>query len=149
MDSLTTYTRGTAGSPSRSYTYKVPNETNHLTASLNNLTAIAADLNAAGKTVTIKRLKTRKMRKGEGMTRNAQHGAGRAMGSVNGTDRQTASHAVGGGKGATITRQVGIGAQMVKNLDQVKRNAAATYAADRRAAARDRLMDKIDAALAM
>lgn len=83
------------------------------------------------------------------MTRNAQHGAGRAMGSVNGTDRQTASHAVGGGKGATITRQVGIGAQMVKNLDQVKRNAAATYAADRRAAAQDRLMDKIDAILAM
>jgi hypothetical protein len=38
---------------------------------------------------------------------------------------------------------------MVKNLDQVKRNAAATYAADRRAAARDRLMDKIDAALSM
>ena len=120
-----------------------------LTASLSNLSAIAADLNAAGKTVTIKRLKTRKMRKGEGMTRNAQHGAGRAMGSVNGTDRQTASHAVGGGKGATITRQVGIGAQMVKDLDSVRRRAADQYAADRRAAARDRLMDKIDAALAM
>ena len=131
------------------YTIKVPNETNRLTASLNNLSAIAADLNAAGKTVTIKRLKTRKMRKGEGMTRNSQHGAGYAMGSVKGGDRQTASHAVGGGKGQTITRQVGIGAQMVKNLDQVKRNAAATYAADRRAAARDRLMDKIDAALSM
>ena len=149
MDGLTTYTVGTAGSPSRSYSYKVPNETNRLTASLNNLSAIAADLNAAGKTVTIKRLKTRKMRKGEGMTRNAQHGAGYAMGSVQSGDRQTASHAVGGGKGQTITRQVGIGAQMVKNLDQVKRNAAATYAADRRAAAKDRLMDKIDAALAM
>lgn len=120
-----------------------------MTASLSNLSAIAADLNASGKTVTIKRLKTRKMRKGEGMTRNAQHGAGRAVGSVNGTDRQTASHAVGSGKGATITRQVGIGAEMVKNLDQVKRRAADQYAADRRAAARDRLMDKIDAALAM
>jgi hypothetical protein len=149
MDGLQTCTLRTTGSPSRSYTFKVPNETNRLTASLNNLTAIAADLNAAGKTVTIKRLKTRKMRKGEGMTRNSQHGAGYAMGSVKGGDRQTASHAVGGGKGQTITRQVGIGAQMVKNLDQVKRNAAATYAADRRAAARDRLMDKIDAALAM
>ena len=146
---MTTYTLGTSGSPSRSYTFKVPNETNRLTASLNNLTAIAADLNAAGKTVTIKRLKTRKMRKGEGMTRNSQHGAGYAMGSVKGGDRQTASHAVGGGKGATITRQVGIGAQMVKNLDQVKRRAADQYAADRRAAARDRLMDKIDAALSM
>ena len=119
-----------------------------LNKSLQNLNAIAADLNAAGKPVTIKRLKTRKMRKGEGMTRNAQHGAGRAMGSVNGTDRQTASHAVGGGKGATITRQVGIGSRMVKNLDEVKRNAAATYAADRRAAAQDRLMGKIDDVLA-
>ena len=43
-----------------------------LNKSLQNLNAIAADLNAAGKPVTIKRLKTRKMRKGEGMTRNAQ-----------------------------------------------------------------------------
>jgi len=140
---------GTAGSPSYAYTVWVPNKQTALIDSLSNLSAIAADLNAAGKTVTIKRLKTRKMRKGEGMTRNSQHGAGRAMGSVNGTDRQTASHAVGGGKGATITRQVGIGSRMVKDLDQVKRNAAATYAADRRAAARDRLLDKIDTALAM
>ena len=123
-------------------------QTNRLNESLRNLNAIAADLNAAGKQVSIKRLRTRKPRKGEGMTRNSQHGAGYAMGSVRGGDRQTASHAVGGGKGATITRQVGIGAQMVKNLDQVKRNAAATYAADRRAAAKERLMGKIDDVLA-
>lgn len=123
-------------------------QTNRLNESLRNLNAIAADLNAAGKQVSIKRLRTRKPRKGETMQRNSQHGAGYAMGSVRGGDRQTASHAVGGGKGATITRQVGIGAQMVKNLDQVKRNAAATYAADRRAAAKDRLMGKIDDVLA-
>tara|TARA_Y100000033_G_scaffold32734_1_gene31315 strand:- start:1295 stop:1684 length:390 start_codon:yes stop_codon:yes gene_type:complete len=123
-------------------------QTNRLNESLRNLNAIAADLNAAGKQVSIKRLRTRKPRKGETMQRNSQHGAGYAMGSVRGGDRQTASHAVGGGKGATITRQVGIGAQMVKNLDQVKRNAAATYAADRRAAAKERLMGKIDDVLA-
>ena len=120
-----------------------------MTASIQNLTAIAAELNAAGKEVTIKRLPTRKMRKGEGMTRNSQHGAGAALGSVQGNDRQTASHAVGGGKGATITRQVGIGAQMVSDLDTVRRRAADTYAADRRAAARERLMDRIDDALAL
>ncbi len=120
-----------------------------MTASTDNLLTIATALTAAGKEVTIKRLPTRKMRKGEGMTRNAQHGAGRAMGSVQGQDRQTASHAVGGGKGQTITRQVGIGAQMVSDLDGVRARAAATYAADRRAAARDRLMDRIDAALAL
>ena len=119
-----------------------------MTASTANLLAIAADLNAAGKEVTIKRLPTRKMRKGEGMTRNAQHGRGAALGSVQGGDRQTASHAVGGGKGLTITRQVGIGAQMVSDLDGVRRRAAAQHAADRRAAARDRLMDRIDAAIA-
>ena len=120
-----------------------------MTASTDNLIAIAAELNAAGKEVTIKRLPTRKMRKGEGMTRNSQHDAGAALGSVQGNDRQTASHAVGGGKGATITRQVGIGAQMVSDLDGVRQRAASQYAADRRAAARDRLMDRIDDALAL
>ena len=118
-----------------------------MTASIQNLTAITTELAAAGKEVTIKVLPTRKMRKGEGMTRNAQHGAGRAMGSIDGNDRQTASHAVGGGKGLTITRQVGIGAQMVSDLDEVRRRAADTYAADRRAAARERLMDRIDSLL--
>jgi len=111
-----------------------------MNASLSNLSAIAADLNAAGKEVTVKRLRTRGPRKGETMQRNSQHGRGVAMGSVRGADRQTASHAVGGGKGATITRQVGIGSAMVRDLDGVKRRAASQYAADRRAAARDRLM---------
>ena len=110
-----------------------------MNASLSNLSAIAADLNAAGKEVTVKRLRTRGPRKGETMQRNSQHGRGAALGSVQGGDSQTASHAVGGGKGQTITRQVGIGAQMVRDLDGVKRRAAAQYAADRRAAARERL----------
>ena len=113
-----------------------------MTRSTDNLIAIAADLNAAGKEVTIKRLPTRKMRKGEGMSRNAQHGRGAALGSMGDNDicAGGASHAVGAGKGLTITRQVGIGAQMVSDLDGVRRRASAQYAADRRAAARDRLM---------
>ena len=41
-----------------------------MNASLQNLTDIAADLNAAGKTVSVKVLPTRKMRKGEGISRN-------------------------------------------------------------------------------
>ena len=122
-----------------------------MTASTANLLAIAADLNAAGKEVTIKRLPTRKMRKGEGMTRNAQHGAGRAIGSMGDADHCAggASHAVGAGKGLTITRVTGIGARMVQDLDATRAAAAAQYAADRRAAARDRLMDRIDDALAL
>ena len=36
-----------------------------MNASISNLTTIAADLNAAGKTVSFKRLPTRKPRKGE------------------------------------------------------------------------------------
>ena len=92
----------------------------------------------------VTRLKRRGPRKGETMQRNSQHGRGAAMGSVQGSDRQTASHAVGAGKGLTITRQVGIGSRMVADLDGVKRRAAATYAADRRAAALDRLAARVD-----
>ena len=120
-----------------------------MNASLSNLTSIAAELNAAGKEVTIKRLPTRKMRKGEGMTRNSQHGAGYAMGLVQGNDRQTASHAVGAGKGGTITRVTGLGSQWVGDKDANAAAAAAQYAADRRAAARERLMEKVDSALAL
>ena len=119
-----------------------------MTASLNQLTDIATALNAAGKQVTVKTLPRRGPRKGETMQRNSQHGRGFALGSVSGGDSQTASHAVGGGKGLTITRQTGIGASMVKDLDSAKRRAAVTYAADRRAAARERMEEKLDTLLA-
>ena len=92
----------------------------------------------------VTRLKRRGPRKGETMQRNSQHGNGQAMGSVSGNDRQTASHAVGTGKGLTITRQVGIGSQMVEDLESVKRRAKAQYRADRIAAARDRLADRLE-----
>ena len=120
-----------------------------MTASISNLSAIAADLNAAGKEVTVTRLRTRGPRKGETMQRNSQHGRGAAMGSVQSNDRQTASHAVGAGKGGTITRVTGLGSQWVGDKDANAAAAAAQYAADRRAAARDRLMEKIDSALAL
>ena len=97
---------------------------------------------------TVTRLRTRGPRKGETMQRNSQHGRGQALGSISGGDSQTASHAVGGGKGLTITRQTGIGAAMVRDLDSVKRRAAVTYAADRRAAARERMEEKLNALLA-
>ena len=112
-----------------------------MNASISNLTTIAADLNAAGKTVSFKRLPTRKPRKGETWVRQSQHGSGRAMGNVtSGTEGSTGATTTGGGKGMNLNRVYGMGASMVRDLDSVRSRAAATYAADRRAAARDRLM---------
>jgi hypothetical protein len=91
---------------------------------------------------TVTRLKRRGPRKGETMQRNSQHGRGQAIGSVSGSDSQNASHAVGGGKGLTITRQVGIGSRMVKDLEGTVKRAKEQYRADRIAAARDRLADR-------
>jgi len=91
----------------------------------------------------VTRLKTRGPRKGETMQRNSQHGRGAAVGVVNGSDQQTASHAVGGGKGLTITRQVGIGSTMVADLEGTVKRAKAQYRADRIAAARDRLAEPV------
>ena len=96
-------------------------------------------------TFTITRLPRRGPRKGETLTRNAQHGRGTAMGSIRGTDLPAggASHAVGAGKGMTITRVTGIGSVMVQDLDAVVAAAKAQHRADRIAAARDRLMDRV------
>lgn len=91
----------------------------------------------------VTRLKTRGPRKGETMQRNSQHGRGAAVGVVNGSDQQTASYAVGGGKGLTITRQVGIGSTMVADLEGTVKRAKAQYRADRIAAARDRLAEPV------
>ena len=103
-------------------------------ASLSNLTAIATELNAAGKEVSIQRLPTRKPRKGETWQRQSQHGAGRAMGAVNGSSEgATGATTTGGGKGMNLNRVYGMGASMVKDLEGAKRRAAAQYKADRRA----------------
>ena len=71
-----------------------------------------------------------------------------------GTARSTDTNLKGGalrsssGSGMTFTPAKGLGASMVDDLDAVVARAKTQYAADRRAAARERLMDRIDALLA-
>ena len=83
----------------------------------------------------VKTLKTRGPRKGETLSRNAQHGGGRAMGSIGGGDSNASavSHAVGGGKGQTITRVTGMGREMVSDLGKVQRKYRTQAKSDRRA----------------
>ena len=91
-----------------------------MNSSLQNLTDIAADLNAAGKTVSIKRLPTRRPRKGETWQRQSQHGAGRACGSVNSTSGgATGATTCGGGAGMNLNKVYGIGSRKVQNLAAV------------------------------
>ena len=109
-----------------------------MNASLSNLTTIAAELNAAGKEVTIKRLPTRKMRKGEGLSRDQQHGKGAAKGNLGGLDSISgAGAAVGSGFHCRPINSMG--GRPVQNVDAVVSRAKAQYASDRRAAARERL----------
>jgi hypothetical protein len=71
-----------------------------------------------------------------------------------GTARSTDTNSKGGalrsssGSGMTFTPAKGLGASMVEDLDGVVARAKAQYAADRRAAARDRLLERIDSLLA-
>ena len=90
---------------------------------------------------TVTRLPRRGPRKGETLSRNSQHGRGTAIGSVRDADTVTggSSHAVGAGKGMTITRVTGIGKVMVADLEAVMIRAHDQYRADRRGAALDRL----------
>ena len=94
---------------------------------------------------TVTRLPRRGPRKGETLTRNAQHGRGAAMGSVRDADLPAggASHAVGAGKGMTITRVTGMGRVMVADLEAVMIRAREQHRADRIAAARDRLLNRV------
>ena len=94
---------------------------------------------------TVTRLPRRGPRKGETLTRNAQHGRGAAMGTIRDGDSPAggASHAVGAGKGLTITRVTGLGARMVADLDATIRTAKAQHRADRIAAARDRAAQRV------
>jgi hypothetical protein len=89
----------------------------------------------------VTRLPRRGPRKGETMTRNSQHGSGAALGCLGEKDSFSggASHAVGSGKGLTITRVTGLGRVMVADLEAVMLRAKAQYASDRRAAALDRV----------
>ena len=120
-----------------------------MNASLNQLTTIATALNAAGKEVTIKTLRRRGPRKGETWSKSpAGMVAGRALGSARDGDTTTAATIAGGGREQTMTKVCGIGKEMVRDLDAVKRRAAAVYAADARDRARERMEEKLDALLA-
>jgi len=90
---------------------------------------------------TVTRLPRRGPRKGETLSRNSQHGRGVALGCIRDGDLPAggASHAVGAGKGMTITRVTGLGSVMVRDLEAVMLRARDQYRADRRAAALDRL----------
>ena len=106
---------------------------------IDSMVTLAESLAANGKEVKVTVLKRRGPRKGETMQRNAQHGAGRAMGSIGSDDSNGsgASHAVGGGKGQTITRVTGLGKEMVKDLDSVKRR----YASDAKRLRREAVLN--------
>jgi len=90
---------------------------------------------------TVTRLPRRGPRKGETLSRNSQHGRGAALGSIRDADLPAggASHAVGTGKGMTITRVTGLGRQWVGDKDANAARFATQARADRRAAALDRL----------
>ncbi len=89
----------------------------------------------------VTRLKTRGPRKGETLFRNSQHGHGIAIGTLRDEDvcAGGSSHALGAGKGVTITPVTGLGRQWIGDKDAIRAAAAAQYREDRRAAARDRL----------
>jgi len=74
----------------------------------------------------------------------------KAIGTARSTDTNGKGAALrsSSGSGMTFTPAKGLGASMVEDLDGVVARAKRQYAADRRAAARERLMDRIDDALA-
>jgi hypothetical protein len=68
----------------------------------------------------------------------------KAKGNVRSTDTNAkgALVRVSSGGGMTMTKACGIGKEMVANLDRVVANAKRQYAADRKAAARDRAAER-------
>ena len=73
----------------------------------------------------------------------------KAIGNVRSTDTNLKGGSIrsSSGRGMTFTPAKGLGANMVSDLAGVMSRANTQYAADRRAAAHDRLMDKIDVEL--
>ena len=107
--------------------------------SVTQLTHIIDNLQDSGKTVTIKKLKTRGPRKGETWSKLPMGMvAGRALGTVKTGDSTTKATTAGGGREQTMTPVCGIGKEMVSNLSKVKSRYAAQIKADRKAAALDR-----------
>ena len=114
--------------------------------SIDNLLEISNSLEAAGKRVSVKVLRPRKMRKGEGLSRDQQHGKGAAKGNLGGLDSISgAGQAVGSGLHCRPINSMG--GSMVRNLGQVQSNYEKQIRADRKAAAQDRIAEKIDSLL--
>ena len=69
----------------------------------------------------------------------------KAIGTVRASDLNTKGQAIrmSSGSGSTMTPARGLGASMVKDLPAAIANAKAQHRADRIAAARDRLMDRV------
>lgn len=103
---------------------------------IDSMVTLAGSLAAQGKEVKVTVLRTRKPRKGETWTRgrNTSAGmvAGRAIGSVRGGDTTTKATVAGGGREQTMTKVCGIGKEMVKDLDSVKRRYASHATRTRR-----------------
>lgn len=90
---------------------------------------------AQGK-VTVKKLPTRKPRRGE--TWGKAQGGGSAIGAVRATDSNAAGVSAGtNGARMTLTQQRGYGAEMVANLAEVTARYASVKAAEHREAARE------------
>ena len=114
--------------------------------SIDNLLEISNSLEAAGKRVSVKVLRPRKMRQGEGLSRDQQHGKGAAKGNLGGLDSISgAGQAVGSGMHCRPINSMG--GSMVRNLGQVQSNYEKQIRADRKAAAQDRIAEKIDSLL--
>ena len=122
-----------------------------MTRSTDNLTAIAQSL-PEGVTPKVKVLKsaTRKVRRSVLTKTNSSGRSG--LGShdtAKGSYVATGDIAIGAGRMGTLNPVNSLGRQWVGDKDANAQRAAAQYAADRRAAARDRLLDRIDDALAL
>ena len=114
--------------------------------SLDNLLEISNSLAAEGKQVRVKVLRPRKMRQGEGLSRDQQHGKGTAKGNLGGLDSISgAGQAVGSGFHCRPINSMG--GSMVRNLGQVQSNYEKQIRADRKAAAQDRIAEKLDSLL--
>ena len=119
------------------------------TKSLDNLLEISNTLEAQGKKVSVKVLKTRGPRKGEtwGLRGSQSHGTSSAALSIRSGDgdhtlsikgrAQTSGDCCVGGS-ITLNKVGGMGKEMVSNLSAVQRRYAAQIKADRKAAALDR-----------
>ncbi len=99
---------------------------------------------------TVTRLKTRGPRKGELWQRDCSSGRP-ALGThdtAKGSYVGSGDIAIGAGRMGTLNPVQSLGRQWLGDKDANAARASAQYAADRRAAARERLMDRIDDALA-